>query len=139
MAKRTNNDIQTITQKIQDCATLTPLKTESELMCSGRVSSSFTTRYRIFWLSLFVFTLSFNRPGDILDQLADPFTHMVAIGNSCFGWSMSLNNLLKSRLAKSTEIGRKHLWNILYKKSLKKPKVYAESVYRRRTYNTIAT
>jgi hypothetical protein len=84
MAKRTNNDIQTITQTIHDCATRTHLKTESELMCSGRVSSSLTTRYRILWLSLLAFILIYNRHGEILAHLADPFTNMVVIGYSCF-------------------------------------------------------
>jgi hypothetical protein len=39
--KRTNNDLQNITQKTEDRATPTPLKTEGELRCSGRVSCSF--------------------------------------------------------------------------------------------------
>ena len=37
--KRTNNDIQNITQETKDRATLTPLKTGGELGYSGRVSS----------------------------------------------------------------------------------------------------
>ena len=40
---RTNNNLQNITQKTNDRTTRTPLKTRSELMCSGRVSSSCTT------------------------------------------------------------------------------------------------
>jgi hypothetical protein len=36
----TNNDLQNTTQKAKDRATRTPLKTEGELRCSGRVSSS---------------------------------------------------------------------------------------------------
>ena len=35
--KRTNNDIQNITQKTEDQITRTPLKTRGELRCSGRV------------------------------------------------------------------------------------------------------
>ena len=38
--KRTNNDLQNITQKTKDWATQTPLKTEGKLSCSWRVSSS---------------------------------------------------------------------------------------------------
>jgi hypothetical protein len=34
--KRTNNDLQNITEKIKDQATRTPLKTAGELGCSGR-------------------------------------------------------------------------------------------------------
>jgi len=41
--KRTNNDLQNTTQKSQDQATPTPLKTGSELMCSRRVSRSCST------------------------------------------------------------------------------------------------
>jgi len=40
--KRTNNDLQTNTQKIKDRATRTPLKTRDELRCSGMVSSFFS-------------------------------------------------------------------------------------------------
>jgi hypothetical protein len=43
MAKRTNNDLQNITQKTKDRATRTPLKTMGELMCSRRVSSFCST------------------------------------------------------------------------------------------------
>jgi hypothetical protein len=35
--KRTNNDLQNITHKTKDRVTRTPLKTEGELRCSGRV------------------------------------------------------------------------------------------------------
>ena len=38
--KRTNDDQQNMTQKIKDRATRTPLKTGSELKCSGSVSNS---------------------------------------------------------------------------------------------------
>jgi hypothetical protein len=38
--KRTNNDLQNITYKTKDRVTRTLLKTEGELRCSGRVSSS---------------------------------------------------------------------------------------------------
>jgi hypothetical protein len=38
--KRTNNDLQNITQKAKDQVTRTPLKTRGELWCSGRVNSS---------------------------------------------------------------------------------------------------
>jgi len=41
--KRTNNDIQNITNKTKDRVTRTPLKTGSELRCSGRVISSCST------------------------------------------------------------------------------------------------
>ena len=41
--KKTNNDLQIITQKTKDQVTRTPLKTRSELRCSGRVSSSCST------------------------------------------------------------------------------------------------
>ena len=37
--KRANNDPQNVTQKTKDRATRTPLKTSSELRCSGRSSS----------------------------------------------------------------------------------------------------
>jgi hypothetical protein len=37
--KKTNNDLQNITQKNKDQATRTLLKTGSELRCSGRVRS----------------------------------------------------------------------------------------------------
>ena len=37
--KRTNNDLQNITQKTNDRATGIPLNTESDLWCSRRVSS----------------------------------------------------------------------------------------------------
>jgi hypothetical protein len=43
MAKRTNNDLQNITQKTKDQVTRIPLKTWGELKCSGRVSSSCST------------------------------------------------------------------------------------------------
>ena len=42
--KRTNNDLQNITQKTIDRATRSPLKTGGELRSSGRVSSSCSTR-----------------------------------------------------------------------------------------------
>ena len=48
MVKRTNNDLQNITQKTNDRATGTPLKIEDELMCSEMVSrscSTFSTRH----------------------------------------------------------------------------------------------
>ena len=38
--KRTNKDLQNITQKTKNRATRTPLKTGSELRCPGRVGSS---------------------------------------------------------------------------------------------------
>jgi len=40
---RTNNDPQNTTQKTKDRATRTPLKTEVEPRCSGRVGSSCST------------------------------------------------------------------------------------------------
>ena len=40
---RTNNNLQNTTQKTKDRATQTPLETEGELRCSGRVSSSCST------------------------------------------------------------------------------------------------
>jgi hypothetical protein len=41
--KRTNNDLQNNKQKTTDRTTRTPLKAGSELGCSGRVGSSFST------------------------------------------------------------------------------------------------
>ena len=41
--KRTNNDLQNITQKTKDQVTQTPLKMKGELRCSGWVSSSCST------------------------------------------------------------------------------------------------
>ena len=41
--KRTNNDLQNITEKNRDRVTGTSLKTGGELMCSGRVGSSCST------------------------------------------------------------------------------------------------
>jgi len=41
--KRTNNDLQNITQKIEDRATRTQLKTRGELRRFGRASSSYVT------------------------------------------------------------------------------------------------
>jgi len=41
--KRTNNDLQNITQKTKDRVTRTPLKTGGELLCSGRVGRSCST------------------------------------------------------------------------------------------------
>ena len=41
--KRTNNNLQSTTHKTKDRETQTPLKTGSELMCSGRVSSYCST------------------------------------------------------------------------------------------------
>jgi hypothetical protein len=41
--KRTNNDLQNNTQKTNDRATRTPLKTQAGRRCSGRVSSSRST------------------------------------------------------------------------------------------------
>jgi hypothetical protein len=41
--KRTNNNLQNITYKTKDRVTRTTLKTEDELRCSGRVSSSCST------------------------------------------------------------------------------------------------
>jgi len=41
--KRTNNDLQNITHKTKDRVTRIPLKTESELRCSGRVCVSYST------------------------------------------------------------------------------------------------
>ena len=40
----TNKDLQTTTQKTKDLVTLTPLKTEGELRCSERVTSSCSIR-----------------------------------------------------------------------------------------------
>jgi hypothetical protein len=40
----TNNDLQNTSQKTQDRATWTPLKVGVDLMSSGRVNSSFTTK-----------------------------------------------------------------------------------------------
>ena len=45
--KRTNNDLQSTMQKTNDRATRTLLKTECELKCSERVSSSLMTKYDI--------------------------------------------------------------------------------------------
>jgi hypothetical protein len=42
--KRTNNDLQKTTQKAKDRVARTPLKTGIELMYSGRVSRSCSTR-----------------------------------------------------------------------------------------------
>ena len=42
--KRSNNDLQNITQKTTDRATRTNLKTGAELRCSGRVSSSWARK-----------------------------------------------------------------------------------------------
>ena len=42
--QRTNNDLQNTTQKPKDRTTRTPLKTGGELMCSGRVNRSCSTR-----------------------------------------------------------------------------------------------
>ena len=39
----TNNDLQNITLKTKDRVTETPIKTGSELMCSGRVSNDCST------------------------------------------------------------------------------------------------
>jgi len=44
--KSTDNEIQNTTQKTNDWATQTQLKTEGELMCSGRASSSCSTSSR---------------------------------------------------------------------------------------------
>ena len=44
MTKTTNNDLQMITHITKDRAARTTLKTGDELMCSGRVSSSCSTR-----------------------------------------------------------------------------------------------
>jgi hypothetical protein len=41
--KKTNNDLQNTKQKTTDRITRTPLQAGSELGCSGRVSSSFST------------------------------------------------------------------------------------------------
>ena len=53
--KRTNNDLQMITQKTKDRATRTSLNTDRELRCPGRVSSSCftcgTRRVKIFWMT----------------------------------------------------------------------------------------
>ena len=43
MTKKTNNDPQNITHKTKDRGTRTPLKSESELRCFGRESSSCST------------------------------------------------------------------------------------------------
>ena len=42
--KRTNNGLQNITHKTKGQITQTPLKTEDELRCCGRVGSSCSTR-----------------------------------------------------------------------------------------------
>jgi hypothetical protein len=42
--KRTNNDLQNITQKNKDRATRSPPETEVKLRCSGRVGSSYSSR-----------------------------------------------------------------------------------------------
>ena len=39
--KKTNNDIQHATQKTNDSATRTSLKTGSEIRCSGRINNSY--------------------------------------------------------------------------------------------------
>ena len=44
MTKTTNNDLQKITHLTKDRVTRTSLKTGDELMCSGRVSNSCSTR-----------------------------------------------------------------------------------------------
>ena len=41
--QKTNNDLQTITQRTKDWPTRTPLKTGDEHTCSGRLSSSCTS------------------------------------------------------------------------------------------------
>ena len=41
--QKTNNDLQNTTQKTNDWATQTPLKTGDEHACSGRLSSSCST------------------------------------------------------------------------------------------------
>jgi hypothetical protein len=41
--KRSNNDLQSITHKTKDRVTRTPLKTDGELGCTGKVSSSCST------------------------------------------------------------------------------------------------
>ena len=45
----TNSDLQNITHKIKDRVTRTSLKTEDKLRLSGRVSSSFSTKYVIIF------------------------------------------------------------------------------------------
>jgi hypothetical protein len=42
--KRTNNDLQNITQKNKDRATRSPPETEVKLRCSGRIGSSYSSR-----------------------------------------------------------------------------------------------
>jgi hypothetical protein len=49
--KRKNNDLQNITRKIKDRVTRTSLKTEDKLRWSGRVSSSFSTKFVIIFSS----------------------------------------------------------------------------------------
>ena len=46
--KRTNNDLQNTTQKTKNRATRTPLKTEGERRCCGRVSSSYLRYQDVF-------------------------------------------------------------------------------------------
>ena len=41
--KKTNNELQKLTHKINDCAKRTPLKTSGELKCSERISRSCST------------------------------------------------------------------------------------------------
>jgi len=45
--KRTNKDLQNITQKTIDRVTRTPLKTRVELRCSGRIRSSCSTCFAL--------------------------------------------------------------------------------------------
>jgi len=42
-------NVQNITQKTKDQATWNPLKTESELRCSGRNSSSYSTWHLLYY------------------------------------------------------------------------------------------
>ena len=44
MCKRKNNELLNTTEKTEDRVTRTPLETGGELRCSGRVSSSCSTR-----------------------------------------------------------------------------------------------
>jgi hypothetical protein len=46
---------------------------------------------------LFLFFI-YNRHGDILPHLVDPFTNMIAIGNSCFGLSISVKTKSSPKL-----------------------------------------
>ena len=69
----TYNDPQTLHRHYKDRATLTPLKTGSELMCSGKVGSSCSTVY--FICEIFVMQILtenckiYNEKGKNITQL----------------------------------------------------------------------